>query len=147
MSSLLSTSRRRVGSRTVHCEGRRRRQIGVGDHHRLEQRPHRLRRARVHQPARACNRAAPELRLLATRRRHELRQPRLDPHPLWQHLPAERRNLRSQRALQCRRGLAWINRRRQRIGIGVGLYLLIWLVPLLFNQVLITSFALLTKPY
>jgi hypothetical protein len=39
--------------------------------------------------------------------------------------------------------LAWINRRRQRIGIAVGLYLLIWLVPLLFNQVLITSFALL----
>ena len=69
--------------------------------------------------------------------------PRLDPHPLWQHLPAERRNLRSQRALQCRRGLAWINRRRQRIGIAVGLYLVIWLVPLLFNQVLMTSFALL----
>ena len=69
--------------------------------------------------------------------------PRLDPHPLWQHLPTERRTLRSQRALQYRRGLAWINRRRQRIGIAVGLYLLIWLVPLLFNQVLITSFALL----
>ena len=69
--------------------------------------------------------------------------PRLDPHPLWQHHPAERRSLRSLRALQYRRGLAWINRRRQRIGIGVGLYLVIWLVPLLFNQVLITSFALL----
>ena len=69
--------------------------------------------------------------------------PRLDPQPLWQHLPSERRSLRSQRALQYRRGLAWINRRRQRIGIAVGLYLVIWLVPLLFNQVLITSFALL----
>ena len=69
--------------------------------------------------------------------------PRLDPHPLWQHLPAERRSLRSLRALQYRRGLAWINRRRQRIGIAVGLYLVIWLVPLLFKHVLITSFALL----
>ena len=69
--------------------------------------------------------------------------PRLDPHPLWQHLPAARRSLRPQRARQHRPGLARLNRRRQRIGIAVGLYLVIWLVPLLFNQVLITSFALL----
>ena len=68
---------------------------------------------------------------------------RLDPHPLWQHLPPERRTLRAELALQFRRGLAWINRRRQRIAIAVGVYLVLWLIPLLFNQVLITSFALL----
>ena len=68
---------------------------------------------------------------------------RLDPHPLWQHLPTERRSKRARIQLQAWRWLAWLNRRRQRIGIAVGLYFLIWLVPLLFNQVLITSFALL----
>ena len=68
---------------------------------------------------------------------------RLDSHPLWQHLPAERRTRRAKLALQYRRGLAWINRRQQRIGIALGVYLVLWLIPLWFNQVLITSFALL----
>jgi hypothetical protein len=66
-----------------------------------------------------------------------------DPHPLWQHLPAERRTRALHLKLQIQRASAWLNRRRQRIAIAVGLYLVLWLIPLIFNQVLITSFALL----
>ena len=66
-----------------------------------------------------------------------------NPHPLWQHLPAERRTLRSHLQLQLRRAWAWGNRRRQRIGLAVGIYLVLWLIPLLFGQILITSFAVL----
>ncbi len=69
--------------------------------------------------------------------------PQPDPHPLWQHLPAEQRTRQARLKLEARRGLAWVNRRRQRIAIAIGLYVLLWLIPLLFNQVMITSFALL----
>ncbi len=69
--------------------------------------------------------------------------PHRDPHPLWQQLPSERRTRKARLKLEAQRGWAWINRRRQRIGIALGLYLLLWLIPLLFNQVMITSFALL----
>ena len=66
-----------------------------------------------------------------------------NPHPLWQYLPAERSTLRSHLQLQLRRTWAWINRRRQRIGLAVGIYLVLWLIPLFFGQILITSFAVL----
>ena len=66
-----------------------------------------------------------------------------DPHPLWQHLPAERRTRVARLKLESQRGLAWINRRRQRIGIAIGVYVLLWMIPLVFNQGMITSFALL----
>ena len=36
-----------------------------------------------------------------------------------------------------------MQQRRQRIGVAIGLYILIWLIPLLLQQPLITSFALL----
>ena len=36
-----------------------------------------------------------------------------------------------------------MHQRRQRIGVAIGLYVLIWLIPLLLQQPLITSFALL----
>ena len=39
--------------------------------------------------------------------------------------------------------MAWFNRRRQRIRLAVGIYLVLWLIPLLFGQILITSFAVL----
>lgn len=69
--------------------------------------------------------------------------PQHDPHPLWQHLPAEQRTRQARLKLEAQRGMAWVNRRRQRIAIAVGLYLVLWLIPLIFNQVLITCFALL----
>ena len=68
---------------------------------------------------------------------------RPDPHPLWRHLPAEQRSRKARLQLQTRRGWAWLNQRRQRIAIALGLYTLLWLIPLLAKQPLITSFALL----
>ena len=68
---------------------------------------------------------------------------RRDPHPLWQHLPPERRSQRARLQLQAWRWWAWLQQRRQRIGVAIGLYVLIWLIPLLLQQPLITSFALL----
>ena len=65
------------------------------------------------------------------------------PHPLWQHLPPERRTRQAKLQLQARRWLAWLKQRRQRIAVAVGLYTLLWLIPLLLQQPLITSFALL----
>ena len=66
-----------------------------------------------------------------------------NPHPLWQHLPPERRTRQAKLQLEARRWLAWLKQRRQRIGVAVGLYTLLWLIPLLLQQPLITSFALL----
>ena len=66
-----------------------------------------------------------------------------DPHPLWQHLPPERRSRRARLQLKACRWWAWLQQRRQRIGLAIGLYVLVWLIPLLLQQPLITSFALL----
>ena len=66
-----------------------------------------------------------------------------DPHPLWQLLPADQRSRRARVRLQAHRALAWMRRRRQRIAIAIAIYVLLWLIPLLVGQVLITSFALL----
>ena len=68
---------------------------------------------------------------------------RRDPHPLWRHLPPERRSQRARLQLKAWRWWAWLQLRRQRIGVAIGLYVLIWLIPLLLQQPLITSFALL----
>ena len=68
---------------------------------------------------------------------------RRDPHPLWRHLPSERRSQRARLQLQAWRWSAWLKQRRQRIGVAIGLYVLVWLIPLLLQQPLITSFALL----
>ena len=66
-----------------------------------------------------------------------------EPHPLWQHLPPERRNSWERAALRRRRLLARLQGRRERVVVVSGLYVLIWLIPLAFGQVLITVFALL----
>ena len=66
-----------------------------------------------------------------------------DPHPLWQYLPPERRKARHRQALQRKRLLSWFRGHRQRIGLITTLYLLIWCLPLLLGQVLITASALL----
>ena len=66
-----------------------------------------------------------------------------EPHPLWQYMPPERRNRWERVALRCRRLLARLQGRRERVVVVSGLYVLIWLIPLAFGQVLITVFALL----
>ena len=68
---------------------------------------------------------------------------RMPPHPLWPYLPAERRNKRALMALNMQRFRAWMRQRRQSIALTIALYLLLWLIPLAYNQLLITSFALL----
>ena len=55
----------------------------------------------------------------------------------------DRRDQRARIQLRAWRWWAWLQRRRQRIGVAIGLYVLIWLIPLLLQQPLITSFALL----
>ena len=65
------------------------------------------------------------------------------PHPLWQYLPPERRNRRERLAFRSRRLLARLQGRRERVVVVSGVYLLIWLIPLAFGQVLSPVFALL----
>ena len=66
-----------------------------------------------------------------------------EPHPLWHYLPPERRNRRERVDFRCRRLLARLQGRRERVVVVTGLYVLIWLIPIAFGQVLITVFALL----
>ena len=66
-----------------------------------------------------------------------------EPHPLWRYLPPERRNRRERVAFRLRRLKARLQGRRERVVVVSGLYVLIWLIPLAFGQVLITVFALL----
>ena len=64
-------------------------------------------------------------------------------HPLWSYLPPERRTRRAVFALRRRRCWAWLKQKRQRIGVVVLAYILIWSVPLLIGEPLMTVFALL----
>ena len=66
-----------------------------------------------------------------------------DPHPLWRYLPQERRTARHRQLLRARRLLAWTQGRRERLVGITSLYVLIWLIPLLMGQPIITLFALL----
>ena len=65
-----------------------------------------------------------------------------EPHPLWHYLPPDRRNRRERVAFSLRRILARLQGRRERVVVVTGFYVLIWLIPLVFGQVLITVFAL-----
>ena len=65
------------------------------------------------------------------------------PHPLWQYLPAERRTRKERLKLQRQRLVAWLKRKRQLIILFLCAYIILWLIPLLFQQGLITAFAFL----
>ena len=65
------------------------------------------------------------------------------PHPLWHYLPPNRRNRRERFAFRFRRLLARLQGCRERVVVVTGFYVLIWLIPLVLGQVLITVFALL----
>lgn len=67
----------------------------------------------------------------------------LDPHPLWRYLPADQRTPGHRRRLQRQRLWAWMQNRRQRISLLLTLYVVLWMLPLLWGQVLISLFALL----
>jgi len=53
------------------------------------------------------------------------------PHPWWHHLPPERQQRRHRIALLARRLLSWLKQRRQLIGVALGLYLALCLLPVL----------------
>jgi accessory gene regulator protein AgrB len=67
----------------------------------------------------------------------------MQPHPLWQYLPAKRRTRKEQLKLQLQRLVAWLKRKRQLIILFLVAYIILWLIPLLFEQGLITAFAFL----
>ena len=64
-------------------------------------------------------------------------------HPLWAFLPEESRTPQALRRLRQRRLWAWLKQKRQRIALVVLLYLLIWSIPLLIGEALLTVFAVL----
>ena len=66
-----------------------------------------------------------------------------DPHPLWRYLPADQQTPGHRRRLQLQRCWAWMQNRRQRISLLLMLYIVLWMLPLLWGQVLISLFALL----
>ena len=64
-------------------------------------------------------------------------------HLFWRHLPQERKTRQARWALYTRRLWAWCGGRRQRIGLAVAIYLILWCIPLLLGQPLISLFAVL----
>lgn len=68
-----------------------------------------------------------------------MRQPS---HPWWSHLPAERQRQLA-RELPWLRFRAWLRQRRVRIGLALGVYLLLCLVPLLLGEPTLAAVALL----
>ena len=66
-----------------------------------------------------------------------------DLHPLWRYLPRERQNRQERLRLRSRRLVARLQGRRERVVLVTTIYVLIWSIPLLVGQPLITFFALL----
>ena len=64
-------------------------------------------------------------------------------HPLWSFLPSAQRSRQALFQLRRRRLWAWLKQKRQRIGLVVILYLLIWSIPLLAGEPLLSAFAVL----
>ena len=64
------------------------------------------------------------------------------PHPFWNHLPPERRTRTARWALKLQRLKAYLGGRKQRVILVVGVYLVVWFIPLLVGQPVITFFAL-----
>ena len=64
------------------------------------------------------------------------------PHPFWHHLPPDRRTRTARLSLKLQRLKAWLGGRRQRVSLTVVVYLLVWSIPLLVGQPVITVFAL-----
>ena len=67
----------------------------------------------------------------------------IDPHPLWRYRAADQQTPGHRRRLQRQRLWAWMQNRRQRISLLLTLYIVLWMLPLLWGQVLISLFALL----
>ena len=64
-------------------------------------------------------------------------------HLFWQHLPQERKSRKARLILFAHRFFAWCGGRRQSICLIAGIYLILWSIPLLLGQALISFFAVL----
>ena len=64
-------------------------------------------------------------------------------HPLWDCLPQGTRTGKTLLQLRRRRLWAWLKQKHQRIGLVVIVYLLIWSIPLLAGEPLLSVFAVL----
>ena len=63
-------------------------------------------------------------------------------HPLWPYRPAKARTPLARLRLQMRRLGAWLKLKRQRIALVLIGYVLVWSIPLLLGEPLLTVFAL-----
>lgn len=63
-------------------------------------------------------------------------------HPWWQHVPSHRRD-RLHLQVRGQRLWAWLRQRRVRIGLAVGVYLALCLLPLLLGEPTLVLVALL----
>ena len=66
-----------------------------------------------------------------------------DQNPFWPYLREERRTAREHLILRLRRTIARLQGKRERLVLVTSIYVVIWLIPLLVGQPLITVFALL----
>ena len=80
------------------------------------------------------------LKTLASQLQHSSNAPI---HPLWAFLPEDARSAQTLHRLRRRRLGSWLKQKRQRIGLVVILYLLIWSIPLLAGEPLLSAFAVL----
>ena len=64
-------------------------------------------------------------------------------HPLWPYRPAKARTSLARLRLRLQRLWAWLKQKRQRIALVLIGYVLIWSIPLLLGEPLLTVFALL----
>ena len=64
-------------------------------------------------------------------------------HPLWPYRPAKAQTPLASLRLRMRRLWAWLKQKRQRIALVLIGYVLIWSIPLLLGEPLLTVFALL----
>ena len=63
-------------------------------------------------------------------------------HPLWPYRPAKAQTPLASLRLRMRRLGAWLKQKRQRIALVLIVYVLIWSIPLLLGEPLLTVFAL-----
>ena len=63
-------------------------------------------------------------------------------HPLWPYRPSKSRTPLARLRLRMRRLWAWLKLKRQRIALVLTSYVLVWSIPLLLGEPLLTVFAL-----
>ena len=99
-----------------------------------------LRRVVASTSALRRSKTSSQSRSIVNQLRHTTRAPI---HPLWSFLPNDTRTRQTLLRLRRQRLWAWLKQKRQRTGVVVLVYLLIWSVPLLIGEPLLSAFAVL----